>query len=76
MEDFPTSQAVRFAPCKHPFCQECARAYVFSKVEAKQLPILCPMCMTEPNRPAKKTGGTGLIIYLMALGANLARSAG
>lgn len=57
MEDFRTSVAVRFAPCRHPFCEGCARAYVSSKVEVKQLPILCPTCMTEPDRPARKIGG-------------------
>ena len=57
MEDKKTSAAVRFSPCLHPFCKECARGYVSSKLEGRELPVLCPVCVTEAERPARKIGG-------------------
>lgn len=57
MEDYRTKNAIRFTPCRHPFCKDCARGYVLSKLEDRQLPILCPLCATETERPAARIGG-------------------
>lgn len=57
MEDRDTNTGVRFATCQHPFCQDCARGYVSSKLEGQELPILCPLCVTQTERSANQIGG-------------------
>ena len=64
MEEHPTSDAVRFAPCLHPFCLACAQEYVRSKVVERRFPVVCPRCATETERPARMLGSELSIISL------------
>ncbi|KAG8746213.1 hypothetical protein FRC10_005729 [Ceratobasidium sp. 414] len=44
---FETFHAGALAPmdgCDHPYCRECMRDYVQSKLESRTFPILCPTC--------------------------------
>jgi hypothetical protein len=52
-----TANAVRFAMCRHQACKGCARAYILSKLEERQLPILCPVCIADSERPGDLVGG-------------------
>lgn len=56
MEEHRTSDAVRFAPCLHPFCLACAQEYVRSRVVERRFPIVCPRCAMETERPARMVG--------------------
>lgn len=62
-ESRTTATSARFAPCRHPFCRECARDYVRSQLADRRLPVLCPQCMTESERPSNAIGGTNCLDY-------------
>jgi hypothetical protein len=46
----------RFEPCGHPFCRDCVRHYVKSRIEEHRFPIVCPTCTTfkDVSQPGSK----------------------
>jgi hypothetical protein len=52
MDTFHTGALAPMDGCDHPYCRECMRDYVQSKLESRTFPILCPTCH------ATKGGGT------------------
>ncbi|KAG1755277.1 uncharacterized protein EDB91DRAFT_1098167 [Suillus paluster] len=57
MEEQPADNSVELE-CNHPICRVCIRGHVCSKIEEHRFPVLCPVCMTEPNnrRPGAISG--------------------
>ncbi|KAG9096311.1 hypothetical protein FS749_008757 [Ceratobasidium sp. UAMH 11750] len=61
---FETFHAGALAPmdgCDHPYCRECMREYVQSKLESRTFPILCPTCHSIKGGATQGTVGQGLI---------------
>jgi E3 ubiquitin-protein ligase RNF217 len=52
LEKFQTGALAPMDGCNHPYCRECMRDYVQSKLGSRSFPILCPTCH------ATKGGGT------------------
>ncbi|KAJ6620547.1 hypothetical protein B0H10DRAFT_2215822 [Mycena sp. CBHHK59/15] len=46
----PEDYVARVAGCAHPFCRECLKTYVVTKLGDKLFPIVCPMCVTDTAR--------------------------
>ena len=44
-ESHPETVEVRIEPCAHPFCRDGLKEYIRSKLQDRQVPGLCPMCM-------------------------------
>lgn len=49
LEDENEYMVARFESCKHPFCRDCVRDYIRSKLGENRFPILCPSCATEKD---------------------------
>lgn len=47
LSDENEHMVARFDPCNHPFCRDCVRDYIRSKVGEGRFPILCPICAAE-----------------------------
>ncbi|KAF8596757.1 hypothetical protein BDV93DRAFT_527868 [Ceratobasidium sp. AG-I] len=47
--------------CDHPYCRECMRDYVQSKLTSRTFPILCPTCHAAKGGGTQGTVGQGLI---------------
>ncbi|KAG9120402.1 hypothetical protein FRC07_004121 [Ceratobasidium sp. 392] len=61
---FETFHAGALAPmdgCDHPYCRECMRDYVQSKLESRTFPILCPTCHSIKGGTTQGIVGQGLI---------------
>ena len=57
MEEMPEDSVARPDPCRHPFCRECMREYVSSRLEEHRFPILCPTCTAGKGKGKGVTGG-------------------
>ncbi|KAG1752506.1 uncharacterized protein EDB91DRAFT_1234528 [Suillus paluster] len=57
MEEQPVDNSV-YLECNHLICRACTRGHVCSKIEEHRFPVLCPVCMAEPNnhRPGAISG--------------------
>lgn len=49
LEDENEQLVARFQPCNHPFCRDCARDYIRSKLSDNKFPILCPACAADKD---------------------------
>ncbi|KAJ7656296.1 hypothetical protein DFH06DRAFT_991742 [Mycena polygramma] len=49
-DEHPEDDVARVADCGHPFCRDCMKGYVVSKLKDKLYPISCPTCMTDAAR--------------------------
>jgi hypothetical protein len=47
LEKWPEGDLIPVDNCKHEFCLECFRAYIISKIQEQQYPILCPTCVAD-----------------------------
>ncbi|KAI9434828.1 hypothetical protein H4582DRAFT_1818325 [Lactarius indigo] len=56
MEDMPEDSVARPDPCGHPFCRECMRGYVSSRLEEHRFPVLCPTCTAGKGKGKDVTG--------------------
>jgi len=68
MEKMPEDSVARPDPCRHPFCRECMREYVSSRLEEHRFPILCPTCTAGKG---KGKGVTGEVSQSLALDLGL-----
>lgn len=48
MDERPVDDRVEL-DCNHPICRKCTRSHVCAKIGEHRFPVLCPVCMTEPN---------------------------
>ncbi|KAG8686610.1 hypothetical protein FRC09_014027 [Ceratobasidium sp. 395] len=60
-ETFHTGALAPMDGCDHPYCRECMREYVQSKLESRTFPILCPTCHSTKGGGTPGTVGQGLI---------------
>jgi hypothetical protein len=47
LEKWPEDDLIQVDNCKHEFCLDCFRAYIISKIQEQQYPILCPTCVAD-----------------------------
>ena len=47
LDDHPEDSVARIGQCRHPFCRDCLREYVRSKLSEHIYPIFCPICAVE-----------------------------
>ena len=51
-------------PCGHPYCRQCLKDYVVSKIEERCYPILCPGCLAGKDRSDREPEGMDLSPHL------------
>ncbi|CAK5267540.1 unnamed protein product [Mycena citricolor] len=49
LEQYPEDYVIRVSGCMHPFCRDCLRQFVASKLDSKLYPIFCPTCSMDPS---------------------------
>ncbi|EJU05915.1 hypothetical protein DACRYDRAFT_75359 [Dacryopinax primogenitus] len=47
LDDMTEEDAETLKPCGHPYCRECLKSYVASRLDAGKLPICCPTCVAD-----------------------------
>jgi len=68
MEEMPEDSIARPDSCGHPFCRECLRGHVASRLDEHRFPILCPTCTANKG---KGKGVTGEVSQSLALNLGL-----
>jgi hypothetical protein len=69
MDDLPGTSITSFRGCPHRLCQQCAPAYVQSKLRQHRYPVTCPTCMAngETSHPGSRRHTTPCSIALTDL---------
>jgi hypothetical protein len=47
LDEYSEDYVARVPQCQHPFCRDCLRQYVRTKVSEHNCPIFCPTCVAE-----------------------------
>jgi hypothetical protein len=58
MDTLPEDSIAPIEPCGHPFCRECVRGLIVSKIESRRFPVLCPTCTAEPGNGSESVIGS------------------
>jgi len=64
LEDHPEDSVARIGQCRHPFCRNCLREYIRSKLSEHIYPIFCPVCVAEQGVPQPSSVNEGIIRQL------------
>jgi hypothetical protein len=58
MDTLPEDSIARIEPCGHPFCMECIRGFIVSKIESRRFPVLCPTCTAGKGKNCPESTGS------------------
>ncbi|KAI0297436.1 hypothetical protein BC826DRAFT_933608, partial [Russula brevipes] len=58
MDTLPEDSIAPIEPCGHPFCRECIRGFIVSKIESRRFPVLCPTCTAESGNGSESAIGS------------------
>jgi hypothetical protein len=50
LETHAENHIIFIEPCRHPFCRDCIRSYISSKLRERNCSMTCPTCATQSNR--------------------------
>jgi chromosome segregation ATPase len=50
MDKKPVDDVTPLDPCRHQFCRDCVKNYISAKLDDRNFPIVCPVCMTDGGR--------------------------
>ena len=52
----------RIEPCGHPFCRECVRGLIVSRIESHRYPVLCPTCAAGSGKNRQESIGSYVLV--------------
>jgi hypothetical protein len=56
LEDYSEGNIARVDVCRHGTCRECMRHHIGAQLEQRRWPIICAICVAEPDQPGELGG--------------------